>query len=182
MTDTELRITDEIQSIAEFQQWLDTRCGPLHERHAARLQCRRGCRDCCVDDLTVFEVEAREIQRRAAQLLDQDRPHPPGACAFLGPSGECRIYETRPYVCRTQGLPLRWLAENEQEEIVEERDICPLNVLNDPPLRTLPAEDCWSIGPAETVLQRLQAQRPDPDLRIPLRSLFRRTASDDDVE
>ncbi len=28
-------------------------------------------------------------------------------CAALGPDGRCRIYEARPFVCRTHGAPIR---------------------------------------------------------------------------
>ncbi|MBK7707050.1 MAG: hypothetical protein IPJ30_15135 [Acidobacteria bacterium] len=52
-------------------------------------------------------------------------PHTRGACAFLDQDA-CRIYPDRPYVHRTQGLPLRWI-EDDLEEAFKYRDICPLN-------------------------------------------------------
>ncbi|MDH3629198.1 MAG: YkgJ family cysteine cluster protein [Acidobacteriota bacterium] len=162
----------ELNDVAELHRWIDRHVAPLERLHAERLQCREGCHDCCVDDLTVFEVEAEEIRRHAGELLREGRPHPPGGCAFLGDRGQCRIYAVRPYVCRTQGLPLRWLAEDEDEAIVEQRDICPLNVLPAEPVERLKEETCWAIGPVEATLQRLQADCPRPDLRLSLRSLF----------
>ena len=95
-------------------------------KHAAQvLRARRG------DQITVFEVEAEVIRRHHADLLAEGEPHAEGACAFLDGEGACRIYEHRPYVCRTQGLPLRWLEELDGET-VELRDICPLNDEDDP--------------------------------------------------
>ncbi|MEO6418158.1 MAG: YkgJ family cysteine cluster protein, partial [Polyangiaceae bacterium] len=85
--------------------------GHLHVLHEARLACKRGCSACCVDELTVFEVEAAPIRLRHAELLATGAPHVEGACAFLDDEGACRIYAERPYVCRTQGLPLRWVEE-----------------------------------------------------------------------
>ena len=41
---------------------VDRRAEALAELHRDRLQCRRGCHDCCVDGLTVFEVEAERIR------------------------------------------------------------------------------------------------------------------------
>lgn len=120
-----------------------------------------------MDGLTVFTIEAQEIVEHHADVFSQE-PHPPGACAFLDGEKRCRIYEHRPYVCRTQGLPLRWIEEDEEtDEVFEARDICPLN-LEGPPIEELPAEDCWSIGPFE---ERLASQQKNGE-RIALRSLF----------
>lgn len=151
---------------------MDARADALHVRHAARLQCRRGCHACCVEDLTVFEVEALRIRTRAPAVLGE-APHPPGACAFLDATGSCRIYEHRPYVCRTQGLPLRWIDDGAPGGPVERRDICPLNEPG-PPIEALPAEDCWELGPVEGRLAALQARRDGgTPRRVRLRDLFR---------
>jgi Fe-S-cluster containining protein len=165
--------------LSVFYASVDERAQRLADRHGTRLHCRRGCAACCVDDLTVLEVEAEHIRRNQAALLRHGRPHSPGACAFLDESMSCRIYHDRPYVCRTQGLPLRWF-ENAGESrpgrtlgVVERRDICPEN-LEGPPLETLADEDCWLLGPAEGRLQEIQDGTGDtPGTRVSLRSLFR---------
>ena len=78
-------------------------------------------------------------------------------------------------MCRTQGLPLRWLEEDEHDEIVEQRDICPLNAAG-PPLETLSEDACWLIGPFEQrLLDAQDAVAPDAP-RIALRSLFEKAA------
>jgi len=109
----------------EAVDWVERLHGPVDEASAPiervnskRLQCRQGCSDCCTDGLTVLLIEAAVIQRHHADLLERGDPRPPGACAFLDGEGRCRIYAQRPYVCRTQGLPLRWLEEDENEDIV----------------------------------------------------------------
>ncbi|MBN1106987.1 MAG: YkgJ family cysteine cluster protein [Deltaproteobacteria bacterium] len=153
----------------------DRQVARLQAVHSARLQCRLGCTRCCVDGLTVFEVEAGNIRRHHKELLLKGRPHPEGACAFLDESGACRIYERRPYVCRTQGLPLRWIEIQPDGSRVEMRDICPLNE-GGPSVETLPAEACWTIGPFEDMLAGLQIALSAKDLgRTPLRTLFRGT-------
>lgn len=143
---------------------VDRAAARVAETHAARLQCRRGCFDCCVDGITVFAVEAEKIRNGAPELLATATPHPAGRCAFVGAEGECRIYEYRPYVCRTQGLPLRWIDEDAAAEL---RDICALNDEGQP-IETLAADDCWTLGPFEERLARMQ---PD-GRRVALRSLF----------
>lgn len=144
----------------------------LHVLHADRLACTRGCSSCCQDDLTVFPVEAEVISTRYAGLLAASVPHPAGACAFLDEQGACRVYDARPYVCRTQGLPLRWLEEDD-EGPVELRDICPLNEAG-APLESLPDNACWTLGPAEERLATLQVHADADAPRVSLRSLFRR--------
>ena len=144
--------------------------------HVGRLRCRRGCASCCVDGLTVFAVEAEAIRRHHADLLAGGTPHPPGACAMLDAEGGCRVYDHRPYVCRTQGLPLRWIGETDDGSLVELRDICPLNDPG-PPIETLPADSCWPLGPVEGRLADLQRSADGGAMtRIPLRDLFDRPA------
>lgn len=153
---------------------IDRRAGKLAALHADRLRCARGCHDCCVDGLTVFEVEADRIRRAHPDLLADGHPHPPGQCAFLDDDGACRVYDVRPYVCRTQGLPLRWTEDADDGGIVEYRDICPLNE-DGPPLQGLPADACWTLGPTEGRLAALDrgAGAGEPK-RVALRDLFRR--------
>jgi len=152
---------------------VDREAAGLAERHRARLQCRRGCADCCQDGLTVLEVEAERIRCAHPDLLGSGAPHPGGRCAFLDGDGACRIYEDRPYVCRTQGLPLRWWEEGPGGGMVEHRDICPLNEEGEPIL-DLVAEDCWLLGPWEARLAEVQHQAHGRPRRVALRSLFRR--------
>ena len=101
-----------IEAVEALHREVDDAAGRVASAHGERLNCQRGCHQCCVDDLTVFEVEAEVIRARAGEVLTQI-PHPPGACALLDEGGACRIYDHRPYVCRTQGLPLRWIEGDE---------------------------------------------------------------------
>jgi Fe-S-cluster containining protein len=162
--------------ILRFHAAIDEVARPVAEQNASRLHCALGCSDCCVDELTVFAIEAELITRHHEELLANGEPHPPGACAMLGASGECRIYPHRPYVCRTQGLPLRWL-EEDGDEVVEVRDICPKNVEGGPPLEELPPAACWAIGPFEERLAERQANADGGrGERVALRALFKNAA------
>jgi Fe-S-cluster containining protein len=151
---------------------VDASARSLEEIHAARLRCERGCSDCCVDWITVFEVEAENIRRRHGVLLLEGEPYPPGSCSFLDGEGACRIYPDRPYVCRTQGLPLRWIGEGKDGSLVEKRDICPLNDEGSP-IEELRKEECWSLGPYEQRLAGLQGRADGGERRrVPLRELW----------
>lgn len=152
--------------VSSLHDEIDRRAAALAKRHRDRLVCGRGCSGCCVDGITVFEVEAERIRRGAEELLAQATPHPEGRCAFLGAEGECRIYALRPYVCRTQGLPLRWIDEDAEAEY---RDICELNEPGTP-VEELAAEECWTLGEFEEKLAELQGD----GRRVGLRQLWQR--------
>jgi uncharacterized protein len=154
---------------------VDELVAPIVAAHGPRLRCRSGCNGCCSDGLSVFAVEAAVILRHHGALIASGGAGPEGACAFLDGDGACRIYEHRPYVCRTQGLPLRWLERDEDEQPAEVRSICPLNVDGGPPLEELTAEVCWTLGPFEERLGTRQASIDGgAGDRVALRGLFER--------
>lgn len=158
--------------MTRFYQEVDQRVQALSDANKERLHCQKGCSSCCLDDITVFQVEADHIRQAQAELLAKDTPHEEGACAFLDSEGACRIYEHRPYVCRTQGLPLRWLDETPDGREVEMRDICPLNDVEQV-LEILPSDQCWHVGPFEEVLANIQTYAGQGELtRIKLRDLW----------
>ena len=163
-----------LEEQALFRAEVDARAGALAARHAERLQCKRGCSGCCLDDITVFEVEAQVLREKHGALLESGTPRAAGACAFLDAEGACRVYEDRPYVCRTHGLPMAWVEER-GEDFVELRDICPLNEQG-APIEELAPEDTWRIGPFEGRLRELQKRFSGGTLgRISLRTLFARS-------
>jgi uncharacterized protein len=170
--------TEIINALNEIYHEVDqVSCG-LFDIHSERLHCRQGCTGCCMDGITVFEVEAHNIIDHYGDLFDRGDPHPEGACPFLDTKGACRIYMHRPYVCRTQGLPLRWIDETSSGDIVEMRDICPVNETG-PAIVTLPEEQCWTIGPFELRIAALQALVSGNEMRrVPLRSLFKQSAEE----
>ena len=170
--------SNPLASLRTLYSEVDHRATQIADGHGARLQCRRGCCQCCVDELTVFEIEAENIRLNHATLLVEQEPHQQGACAFLDADGACRIYADRPYVCRTQGLPLRWIDEGHDGELVELRDICPLND-EGTPIEELTQHECWTIGPIEERLAKMQQQFGSGQMtRVPMRSLFTNCGSE----
>ena len=169
---------DILKALEEFYREVDEAVRRLSTLHAGRMRCVRGCALCCMDGITVFEVEAEYVRHHGRRLIETLEPHPEGACAFLDGQGSCRIYPYRPYVCRTQGLPLRWIEETEDGIPVEMRDICPVNEAG-PPVEELSPDHCWTIGPAEMRLAALQSLvSGDSPVRVPLRALFRSTVGE----
>jgi Fe-S-cluster containining protein len=85
----------------------------------------------------VFAVEAEEaraaiealpapirarVEEQAREVIKREARGEPVACPLLV-DNRCSIYESRPLICRTQGLPLLIEAENGEREV----DFCPLN-------------------------------------------------------
>jgi uncharacterized protein len=76
------------------------------------MQCSSGCSDCCHVRLSVTHAEAEPIRTLVAGMPPEQRAAlavetSAEVCAALGPDGRCRIYEARPFVCRTHGAPIR---------------------------------------------------------------------------
>ena len=156
------------QQLEDFYASLYIIVARLEKTHVQRLQCKKGCFSCCVDDITVFEVEAQNIKEKNREFLEHGQPAPAGRCAFLDNEGSCRIYDSRPYVCRTQGLPLRWIEGN-----TEYRDICPLNEEEHNSIVDLQEQDCFTFEPFEEQLALIQIQQTGIELkRVRLRDLF----------
>lgn len=87
----------------------------LSAHHRPHVRCGDGCHSCCHPELTVSEVEARLIHAHLradpalnarVRSLEARAPHQGERCAFLNEAGRCEIYEVRPVVCRSFGVPL----------------------------------------------------------------------------
>lgn len=163
----------DFSRLNQFYSLLDRETAGIAVRFGNQLKCKAGCADCCVDGITVWAVEAAHIENCYSDLLQTAKPAPEGGCAFLDEQRHCRIYPARPYVCRTQGLPLRWLEENDSRHLQEFRDICPLNE-EEIDLLQLDEKECWTIGPFESDLAHLQKEFGKGKMeRVALRSLFK---------
>lgn len=101
-----------------------------------QFACRPGCESCCHQRFSVFEVEASPIREALAQLARTDpearrRIRERGEdtelreCALLL-DGRCSVYEQRPLICRSHGLPIG-VRESDEPGSPLRLDHCPLN-------------------------------------------------------
>lgn len=107
-------------------------------RTPEQFACRPGCESCCHQRFSVFEVEAAPIREALAQLARTDgearrrvraRGQDSGlrACALLL-DGRCSVYEQRPLICRSHGLPIG-VRESDEPGSPLRLDHCPLNFI-----------------------------------------------------
>ncbi|TVQ85874.1 MAG: hypothetical protein EA393_13170 [Bacteroidetes bacterium] len=103
---------------------LDRHCAELYKLHAPHLNCKSGCDSCCMD-FSIFPVEFYTIKKQAGYNLKKGNiSASEGECPFLV-NHRCVIYDARPIICRTQGLPLLYMGV-EQWEL----SACELNFTN----------------------------------------------------
>jgi len=105
-----------VSRLGELTRKVDGFFARVADRHGAEMQCATGCSDCCHVRLTITGVEAAAIRgyvaswpRERRDQLAVTQPSAPRAerCAALDAAGRCRIYDARPLVCRSHGVPIR---------------------------------------------------------------------------
>jgi hypothetical protein len=102
-----------VTRLAELTRKADAFFVRVTERHGTDMQCASGCSDCCHVRLTITEVEAAAIRAHVAGWPAERRlalavaGSGDSRCAALDAHGRCKIYDARPLVCRTHGVPIR---------------------------------------------------------------------------
>lgn len=156
------------------------------QEHGDAIACQAGCTACCRQDLSVCTVEHDYV---LAYLASHSIKPSDGArteidthplfdtlsggepCTFLAAGGRCTIYEARPIICRTHGLPI---------VVHSQIETCALNFRDrSDDLASLPTNHTLMLATLNTtlaVIERLYtgSRRVEPS-RTPL-SVLRRTA------
>jgi Fe-S-cluster containining protein len=109
---------------------VDVHCAGIAAYLGSKITCSAGCSTCCTA-ITIFPIEAaalREaLQSRSAQQAEKIRRHVSenagGERCPLLHNHHCLLYEARPIICRTHGLPLIYTTDGQRHS-----DCCPLNL------------------------------------------------------
>ena len=87
----------------------------IRQRNQGCMECREGCSDCCRCRLSITRVEEAYLRRGLARLpisirveLKSRATTETEMCPALDANGCCQIYESRPLICRSHGVPLRY--------------------------------------------------------------------------
>ena len=136
--------------------------------HGEHMTCTAGCSGCCQENRTLSPVEMADVlvavetlssgeqnrvMERAGQQLQQGEE---GPCVLLE-DDLCVIYESRPMLCRTHGLPIQLRLEEESPS----RDVCPLNFQGDLSLEEIPVDSVLDVGRLDAMLALIN-QLHDP--------------------
>lgn len=144
-----MKITDLYEKIRSFEE-------ALSQNQKEKSQCRKGCSQCCMVSLSIFQTEADHIRSWYHSLSSEKqevlkatwkKDSPPSACHFLKDNA-CTIYEARPLICRTQGLAIKF-----QEEGKSFLDICPLN---EELLATITEKEILNLDLLNLILSQLE--------------------------
>jgi Fe-S-cluster containining protein len=120
-------------ALVQLRRRVDQHFASAVARTPEAFTCREGCAQCCGVRFGVFTVEADRVAASLARLAQDDPQlrarvraqaddpdHP--ACALLV-DGRCSVYDERPLICRSHGVPVQRVADT-GERVVE---VCPLN-------------------------------------------------------
>lgn len=182
-------MSDEREALRGHLVQLRTRVDAHFEAAVARspeaFACKPGCDRCCHQRFSVFAVEAEPLrealdeleradpelrERVRSQGRDSELPH----CALLV-DGRCAVYEQRPMICRSHGLPIA-VRDPEDPAGALTVDHCPLNFAEpgqDPPRASVLVLDAvnrplsmiaelWAAGAPRVELAELAAEPPAP--------------------
>lgn len=131
-------------TLVQLRRKVDAHFAAAVARSPHAFRCADGCDACCHVRIGVFAVEAAPIRDALAHLADDDPalrtrvrlqaddPAHAHHCALLV-DGRCAVYEQRPMICRSHGLPV--LAPDPDAPATMQLDHCPLNFTQQPPPR-----------------------------------------------
>lgn len=109
-----LDLRNEVDSLSER----------LSQEHSKHMQCKAGCDLCCMD-YSIFPIEFYSILNNIKRETIQPKVNGNASkeqCIFLH-QHQCTIYNERPVICRTHGLPLLYMNEINEWEL----SACELN-------------------------------------------------------
>lgn len=162
---------------------VDALCNSIAASLGEQITCSSGCSSCCTS-ITIFPVEAaamreaveslpeqqaEEIYRHVAKHADNER------CPLLF-HHRCLLYDARPVICRTHGLPIIYTADGHRNS-----DCCPLN-LND--TESLSGSSVVDLDKLNTLLVTVnsiylsQSNSPESSERLTIAKVITRQLTD----
>ena len=106
---------------------IDNLSQKLEKEHTKQMVCKKGCDMCCMD-YSILSIEFHFILNslKESKLRPEiETQTKKGGCIFLK-NHVCTIYNQRPIICRTHGLPLLFMNDNNEWEL----SACELNFTN----------------------------------------------------
>lgn len=98
-----------------LREKIDAKVNALEHKHKKHMLCKAGCSMCCREYAILpveFNAIKEEISARSHTSINPITGN--DECPFLV-NHRCSIYEHRPIICRTHGLPLLFMGEENWE-------------------------------------------------------------------
>lgn len=164
---SEVRTPSPRERLHELFLKVDSFFARAKSRSGEAITCAAGCDDCCRRRFSVTTIEAAEVQEALDRLSDEERQRVAAraadaagtACPALGEDGRCAVYEARPTICRTHGLPIRF-TERKGGRSLPVVDACPKNFVGQD-LASLDPSTMLDQATLSTVLAALDAAYAD---------------------
>ena len=112
------------ESYRKLRDDIDIQANRLEKIHKEHMECKKGCDSCCID-YSILPIEFFYILNALKKIkisLPDLNPGIKDKCTFLS-GHSCTIYEHRPIICRTHGLPLIFMNDDNEWEL----SACQLN-------------------------------------------------------
>ncbi|MCS6899431.1 MAG: YkgJ family cysteine cluster protein, partial [Myxococcales bacterium] len=137
-------VPDSVERLRQLASKVDAFFARVEARYGEAMECRSGCHDCCLPGLTCTGVEAKVLREALRRLPETERERlrarlassPGDRCVLLDEAGRCIVYEARPMICRSHGIPVR-IRDRQGLPLLE---ACPRNFRTES-LAALPASD-----------------------------------------
>lgn len=145
-----------LDNYSQLTARVDALCNSIASALGDQITCSPGCSSCCTS-ITVFPVEAAAMrealdnlpQEKVTEILRHISGHDDeGRCPLLL-HHRCLLYEARPIICRTHGLPIVYTSDGQRNS-----DCCPRNVTD---TASLPGSNVINLDTLNTLLVAINA-------------------------
>ncbi|MEI6306062.1 MAG: YkgJ family cysteine cluster protein [Deltaproteobacteria bacterium] len=150
-------MSDPLENYRQMLARVNDLCNGIEKALQEHLKCTQGCSSCC-KAITLFPVEAAAITvalaslptEQAAAIRHKVEDHCDDESCPLLHDNSCLLYDARPIICRTHGLPILYLENGEQH-----MDCCPLNLVQ---CKSLPGNAIIDLERLNALLVAVNAQ------------------------
>ncbi|MBU0968257.1 MAG: YkgJ family cysteine cluster protein [Proteobacteria bacterium] len=165
---------DFMQEYRDLVGRIDGEIKKTAELYGGRLRCSPGCSTCCTIS-SVLPLEAALLRQAIGRLDEQVKKkiqsQAAGSSCPLLVDRLCVVYQSRPLICRTHGLPIAYV-DYERQAI--EVSACPLNFAED---YDFEQDELFFIDPFNGELVRLNeeyctALGINSKFRVPMQELL----------
>ncbi|MGB9080053.1 MAG: YkgJ family cysteine cluster protein [Desulfuromonadaceae bacterium] len=119
-----------LENYRQLTARVDALCATIIAALGEQITCSAGCSSCCTS-ITIFPVEAASLRealqhlpdRQAEEIIRHVSEHAEDERCPLLLHHRCLLYEARPIICRTHGLPIIYTTDGRPSS-----DCCPHNL------------------------------------------------------